>query len=65
MHLHNDLKSIHRNISPQIILVNKKGCWKLAGLEFAEKCDAIDYLVGAPSSSIGFAEQPLSCIIVA
>lgn len=45
MHLHHDLKSIHRNICPQVILINKKGTFKLSGLEFAEKCDANDYLV--------------------
>ncbi|RWS12359.1 SCY1-like protein 2 [Dinothrombium tinctorium] len=36
--LHYSSKLIHRNICPQSVIVNKKGTWKLAGLEFTEKC---------------------------
>ena len=38
IHLHQNCRVIHRNISPQSILINKKGTWKLAGFEFMEKC---------------------------
>lgn len=45
VYLHYTCKVIHRNISPQSILINKKGTWKLAGLEFVEKCHETDVLV--------------------
>ncbi|KAL3317700.1 hypothetical protein Ciccas_003647 [Cichlidogyrus casuarinus] len=32
--LHNDCKQLHGNISPNSIVINRLGCWKLAGLEF-------------------------------
>ncbi|KAI2801048.1 hypothetical protein BLOT_011622, partial [Blomia tropicalis] len=44
VYLHYTCKVIHRNISPQSILINKKGTWKLAGLEFVEKCHETDVL---------------------
>ncbi|UXI17099.1 putative palmitoyltransferase [Sarcoptes scabiei] len=44
MHLHHTFKVIHRNISPQSILINKKGTWKLAGFEFVEKCNDNDMM---------------------
>ena len=34
--LHNDMKLVHRNISPQSVIINKSGAWKLCGFEFAE-----------------------------
>ncbi|XP_022248473.1 SCY1-like protein 2 [Limulus polyphemus] len=37
--LHYSCKLIHRNVCPQSIIINKRGTWKLAGLEFTEKCD--------------------------
>lgn len=33
--LHNDVKMLHRNISPESIIVNKNGAWKLAGFDFS------------------------------
>ncbi|RWS22701.1 SCY1-like protein 2, partial [Leptotrombidium deliense] len=33
--LHNDAKLLHRNISPEIVMVNKRGAWKLTGFEFS------------------------------
>ncbi|RWS03512.1 SCY1-like protein 2 [Dinothrombium tinctorium] len=33
--LHNDVKLLHRNICPEIIMVNKKGAWKLTGFDFS------------------------------
>lgn len=33
--LHNDVKMLHRNISPESIIVNKNGAWKIAGFDFA------------------------------
>ncbi|XP_076329759.1 SCY1-like protein 2 [Tachypleus tridentatus] len=37
--LHYSCKLIHRNICPQSVIINKRGTWKLAGLEFTERCD--------------------------
>lgn len=45
VYLHYSCKVIHHNIAPQSILINKKGTWKLAGLEFVEKCHDNDLLV--------------------
>lgn len=42
--LHYSCKLIHRNLSPQSVIVNKRGTWKLAGLEFTEKCNETDLL---------------------
>ncbi|GAB6033329.1 hypothetical protein CHUAL_013097 [Chamberlinius hualienensis] len=36
---------IHRNVSPQSIIVNKRGTWKLAGLEFIERANSMDVMV--------------------
>ncbi|KAI1296515.1 SCY1-like protein 2 [Halotydeus destructor] len=33
--LHNDVKMLHRNLSPESIIISKKGCWKLAGFDFS------------------------------
>ncbi|XP_074605507.1 SCY1-like protein 2 [Brevipalpus obovatus] len=33
--LHSDAKLLHRNISPENIILNKKGSWRLAGFDFA------------------------------
>jgi hypothetical protein len=43
--LHYSCKLIHRNVCPQSVLINKKGTWKLAGLEFTEKCADGDLMV--------------------
>lgn len=32
--LHNDVKLLHRNLSPESIIISKKGSWKLAGFDF-------------------------------
>ena len=32
--LHNDVKLLHRNISPESIIVNRNGVWKIAGFYF-------------------------------
>ncbi|XP_070396311.1 SCY1-like protein 2 isoform X4 [Dermacentor albipictus] len=42
--LHYSCKLIHRNLCPQSVIVNKRGTWKLAGLEFTEKCSDTDLL---------------------
>lgn len=31
--LHNEVKLLHRNISPESIIINSNGAWKLAGFE--------------------------------
>ncbi|KAL5016838.1 hypothetical protein ScPMuIL_006427, partial [Solemya velum] len=36
-YLHSTEQLMHRNVSPQSILLTKRGSWKLAGLGFAEK----------------------------
>ncbi|KAL3196153.1 hypothetical protein MRX96_015565 [Rhipicephalus microplus] len=48
--LHYSCKLIHRNLCPQSVIVNKRGTWKLAGLEFTEKCSDTDLLSPATSS---------------
>ncbi|XP_028172756.1 SCY1-like protein 2 isoform X3 [Ostrinia furnacalis] len=35
-YLHYSAKQIHRNVCPQVIIVSKRGTWKLFGLEFVE-----------------------------
>ncbi|GIY74646.1 SCY1-like protein 2 [Caerostris darwini] len=42
--LHYSCKLIHRNLCPQSVIINKRGTWKLAGLEFAEKCNENDIM---------------------
>ncbi|KAG1701411.1 SCY1-like protein 2 [Nymphon striatum] len=32
--LHNDVKLLHRNISPESILINGSGAWRISGFEF-------------------------------
>jgi SCY1-like protein 2 len=32
--LHNDVKLLHRNISPESIIVNRNGVWKISGFHF-------------------------------
>ena len=43
--LHFTCKTIHRNICPQSIIINKLGTWKLCGLEFIERCNESDLMV--------------------
>ncbi|GFY04039.1 SCY1-like protein 2 [Trichonephila clavipes] len=43
--LHYSCKLIHRNLCPQSVIINKRGTWKLAGLEFAEKCNENDIMI--------------------
>ena len=45
VYLHTTCRVIHRNISPQSVLINKRGTWKLSGLEFVEKCHEPDPMV--------------------
>ncbi|XP_054274945.1 SCY1-like protein 2 isoform X2 [Macrosteles quadrilineatus] len=47
--LHYSGHVLHRNVCPASILVNKKGTWKLGGLEFTERMNDVDGL------------EPLSC----
>lgn len=32
--LHNDVKMLHRNITPESIIVNRNGAWKISGFDF-------------------------------
>lgn len=32
--LHNDVKLLHKNISPETIIINKQGAWKIFGFDF-------------------------------
>lgn len=32
--LHNDVKMLHRNLSPENIIINKNGAWKISGFDF-------------------------------
>ncbi|GFR11611.1 SCY1-like protein 2 [Trichonephila clavata] len=45
---HYSCKLIHRNLCPQSVIVNKRGTWKLAGLEFAERCNESDLMSPVP-----------------
>lgn len=33
--LHIDVRMMHRNISPESVIINEKGEWKLGGFDFA------------------------------
>ncbi|KAL1470738.1 hypothetical protein MTO96_024005 [Rhipicephalus appendiculatus] len=50
--LHYSCKLIHRNLCPQSVIVNKRGTWKLAGLEFTEKCSDTDLLATSSCSPL-------------
>lgn len=41
-YLHYNTHMMHRNVCPQVIIVTKRGTWKLFGLEFAENCLSSD-----------------------
>lgn len=45
VHLHFSARLIHRGICPQSVIVNKRGAWKLAGMEFVERCSDGDIMV--------------------
>lgn len=32
--LHNDVKLLHHNISPEVIILNHLGAWKIFGFDF-------------------------------
>ncbi|XP_076331085.1 SCY1-like protein 2 [Tachypleus tridentatus] len=49
--LHYSCKLIHRNVCPQSVIVNRRGTWKLAGLEFTEKCSETDIMSPVPCQS--------------
>ncbi|RWS03828.1 SCY1-like protein 2, partial [Dinothrombium tinctorium] len=44
LYLHYSSNMMHRNICPQSVIINKKGTWKLTGLEFSEKCAESDFM---------------------
>lgn len=44
-YLHFSARVIHRGICPQSVIINKRGTWKLAGLEFSEKANEGDLMV--------------------
>uniref|UniRef100_T1IJ62 Protein kinase domain-containing protein n=1 Tax=Strigamia maritima TaxID=126957 RepID=T1IJ62_STRMM len=58
--LHYSSQLIHRNICPQSILINKRGTWKLAGLEFTEKSTDLDVLVSSLHSGLTISRLPYS-----
>ncbi|CAH1647542.1 unnamed protein product [Spodoptera littoralis] len=41
-YMHYNTHMMHRNVCPQVIIVTKRGTWKLFGLEFAENCLSSD-----------------------
>lgn len=45
LYLHYSCKTIHQNICPQSVIINKKGTWKLSGFEFTIKCNENDIMV--------------------
>ncbi|XP_037085326.1 SCY1-like protein 2 isoform X2 [Pollicipes pollicipes] len=46
--LHYTAHVVHRNVCPSSVFVTKKGTWKLAGLEFAEKMGEHDGVESVP-----------------
>ncbi|XP_050361257.1 SCY1-like protein 2 [Nymphalis io] len=40
--MHYSIRQIHRNLCPQVIIVTKRGTWKLFGLEFIETVVGLD-----------------------
>lgn len=51
--LHNDVKMLHKNISPESVIISKKGSWKLAGFDFCvTPIDVNDFPLYFPFSNI-------------
>nr|CAD7407170.1 unnamed protein product [Timema poppensis] len=40
--LHNDVKLLHRNICPEVVLVNLQGAWKIFGFDFCQHSNCVD-----------------------
>ncbi|CAG2053787.1 unnamed protein product, partial [Timema podura] len=40
--LHNDVKLLHRNICPEVVLVNLQGAWKIFGFDFCQHSICVD-----------------------
>ncbi|KAJ0183886.1 hypothetical protein K1T71_000309 [Dendrolimus kikuchii] len=57
-YLHYSSRQIHRNVCPHVIIVTKRGTWKLFGLEFLENIIGIDptEMMGVPPWSIKVAK---------
>lgn len=45
LYLHGSCKIVHRNLSPQSVVITRRGTWKLTGFEFTEKCAEPDIMV--------------------
>lgn len=45
VHLHFSARLILRGICPQSVIVTRRGAWKLAGMEFVERCSDGDIMV--------------------
>lgn len=57
--LHNDVKLLHRNISPESIIVNKNGVWKIAGFDFcATPLNANENILKFPQLNINYSDFP-------
>ncbi|KAJ8737555.1 hypothetical protein PYW08_000150 [Mythimna loreyi] len=57
-YMHYNAHVMHRNVCPQVIIVTKRGTWKLFGLEFAENCHPNDPtdMISVPPWSIKVAK---------
>ena len=44
-YLHNVEQIVHMNVSPQSVVVTKRGMWKLAGFAFAVSCSPDQHAV--------------------
>ncbi|KAG6452332.1 hypothetical protein O3G_MSEX007551 [Manduca sexta] len=57
-YLHYTARQIHRNVCPQVIIVTKRGTWKLFGLEFVENIIGADPtdMISVPPWSIKVAK---------
>ncbi|XP_054159114.1 SCY1-like protein 2 [Oppia nitens] len=61
--LHNDCKLLHRNLSPESIVVNRNGVWKIAGFDFcAQAINASDIPLKFPHlNAINYMDTPAIC----
>ncbi|CAG2111670.1 unnamed protein product, partial [Medioppia subpectinata] len=61
--LHNDVKLLHRNLSPESIVVNRNGVWKISGFDFcAQAISATESPLKFPHlNASNYADIPAIC----
>lgn len=62
--LHNEVKLFHRNLSPESIIINSNGAWKLAGFELCIQAspDGVSELIRFKSTEILLFYADILCI---